>query len=204
MGGRGSGRIGLRPTLEGTCAFRLSVSSVVTAAISAGGRKRFSLKWCDLDGKEFWVFFSVVIEASVPGASWVELTHLGRPPHSGKHSYFVPLVSTQQPTGGTRWWFECPATGVRAIYLFLPLGGRRFLSRSFWRLGYASQRVGELDRIHLQGNKTFVALGGSGNWQGPLPSKPKWMRWRTFDRKVARLEASKERIGAAWSNRSRR
>jgi hypothetical protein len=33
-------------------------------------------------------------------------------------------------------------------------------------------------------------LGGSMNLFEPIPAKPKWMRWRTYDRHIARIEAA--------------
>jgi AAA domain len=47
-----------------------------------------------------------------------------------------------------RWWWICPATGRRVSKLYLPNGGVRFLSHGpgAYRLAYASQRHGRLDR----------------------------------------------------------
>ena len=36
--------------------------------------------------------------------------------------YPIILVTTQQPFGGRRWWFNCPRTGDLVSKLYLPNG----------------------------------------------------------------------------------
>ena len=49
---------------------------------------------------------------------------------------------------GRHMWWEYPANGDRVFKLFLPRGGRRFLSRRAYRLCFASQCMSTLDSAH--------------------------------------------------------
>jgi hypothetical protein len=97
-----------------------------------------------------------------------------------------------------RWWFLCPSTGQRCAKLFLPNGGRYFLSRAAYGLGYASQRGSKADRLQRKVLKLNRALGGEGEYGSPTPQKPKGMHWRTYKRMVAQLEAVEAAADRAW------
>lgn len=56
------------------------------------------------------------------------------------------------------------------------------------RLGYASEAESRFDRVNRKFHKLQAKLGQNGE-------KPKWMRWRTFDRLCAQLEAADEAWG---------
>ena len=55
------------------------------------------------------------------------------------------------------------------------------------RLGYASEAESRIDRINWKLQKLQAKLGEDGE-------KPKWMRWRTFDRICEPLDVA----DAAW------
>jgi hypothetical protein len=57
------------------------------------------------------------------------------------------------------------------------------------RLAYASEAESVVDRINRKSQKLEAKLGDNGE-------KPKWMRWRTFDRICERLEAADQAWGA--------
>jgi hypothetical protein len=57
------------------------------------------------------------------------------------------------------------------------------------RLAYASEAESVIDRINRKPHKLEAKLGEDGE-------KPKWMRWRTFERICARLEAADQAWGA--------
>ena len=82
--------------------------------------------------------------------------------------------------------------------LFLPNGGWCFWSPQAYGLGYACQRAAPHDRLLRRAQKLHLALGGDGAVDFP-PLKPKWMRWRTYERRVAAIEAVVERADAAFS-----
>ena len=49
--------------------------------------------------------------------------------------------------------------------------------------------------------KLHRALGGHGEEIGEdwVPPKPKWMRWKTYERKVEQWEAADTRADNAWA-----
>jgi hypothetical protein len=71
-------------------------------------------------------------------AGAVTVTH---PPADGGAAvrYRVRLVTTAMPTGGSRWWFACPACGARAGDLYLAAGRDRLACRWCCGLKYAGQ-----------------------------------------------------------------
>jgi hypothetical protein len=109
--------------------------------------------------------------------------------------YWIALTTTSQPFGGRRWWFVCPRTGRRAAKLYLPNGAFTFASRQAYRLAYRSQREAPHDRALRRAFKLRGELGGDGGI-GDYISKPKWMRWRTFDRAMARIERAEGVVDA--------
>lgn len=88
--------------------------------------------------------------------------------------------------GGSRWFAICPATGRRAAKLY-SLGGAGFHARHrYVRVAYRAQRMPKaIDRAFLRRDRLlFRKLKGDD--PGWVP-KPKWMRWRTYDRLMAQL-----------------
>lgn len=100
----------------------------------------------------------------------------------------IDLVTTPCGFGGRRWLFVCPASGRRALKLYkwakLPLFRHREAVRP--RPTYASQRDGGGDRIMRQRWAIRHKLRDDFSDLFGEPFKPKWMRWRTFDRYAAR------------------
>jgi hypothetical protein len=108
-----------------------------------------------------------------------------------KHNsdYTITLETTVQPFGGRRWWFRCPRSGDLVSKLYLPNGAYTFASRRAYRLGYRSQRETPRDRSITRAFKLRDRLGGRGGIGDYIP-KPKWMRWRTYELQIARIEAA--------------
>ena len=98
-----------------------------------------------------------------------------------------------------RWWFYCPYTGRCVTKLFLPRGGHRFWSRQGYRLGYACQRETTRDRLWRRARKIRRELEGGDNLMDDYPDKPKSMRWRTYDQKIALLERLESQADALWA-----
>ncbi len=129
----------------------------------------------------------VRLDTTDPAAPFVELTHDTRDEATERITYRVRLTTTRPRYGGERWWFVCPATGRRALKLYLPNGGRRFLSRAGYRLGYAVTREDRIARYQRRAGRILAKLGRpDANWMGWAP-KPKWMRRRTYERLCAEL-----------------
>jgi hypothetical protein len=109
--------------------------------------------------------------------------------------YWVQLEATPQPFGGPRWWFICPRTQRRATKLYLPNAAYTFASREAHRLAYRSQREAPYDRALRRAFKLRAGLGADGEIGDPV-DKPKWTRWRTYDRKLEEIFAAEEAIDA--------
>ena len=104
----------------------------------------------------------------------------------------VDLVSQPRHFGGRQWYFECPVTYRRCTALWRPPGARRFSSRQAWgtrRIAYASQFLDPDNRAHRGKAKIKARLIADlepDEWE--LPPKPKWMRWRTYNRLINRFD----------------
>src|SRR4051794_16217403 len=160
--------------MESTASYVLDIKSFSRAfrnGQSQGGAIRF-------DEGRFVVW--VITDLTNEWNCFVELIHPTRD-HSGKRNCMVKgtvqLARTEPTFGGHRWWFLCPRTGRRTNKLVLPNGGRHFLSRQAYGLGYASQRNDRFGRLQARAAALNQQLGGKGwdTWNQP-PSKPKWMR----------------------------
>ena len=73
----------------------------------------------------------------------------------------------------------------------MPPGATRFCSRRAWgrRVAYASQFLDRDNRAHRGQAKIKARLIGDcdpDEWD--LPPKPRWMRWRTYNCYVERLD----------------
>jgi hypothetical protein len=105
----------------------------------------------------------------------------------------VTLVARPRHFGGKQWYFMCPATSRLVSVLWKPPGARQFCSRHAWgerKVAYRSQFLLVYDRGHTGQAKIKARLIGDldpGDWD--LPPKPKWMRWRTYNRLVERFDA---------------
>jgi hypothetical protein len=183
MGGYGSGRYGGRPTSESCASLVLQTTTFLRAGLRFGMKGGGTLTYT-VDGESFPVSF--IIDTMDRDHPYIGFSHTRRTEPSSFENYRVSLLTTPQRFGGVRWWFQCPYTGRRAVRLLLPRGGHQFWSRGAYRLGYASQREDRMGRAQRQATKVYRALGGDGNWMDGPPPKPKWMRWRTYDRMAAK------------------
>jgi len=104
-------------------------------------------------------------------------------------------VTTPQPFGGLRWWFQCPRTGELVSKLHLPNGAFTFASRRAYRLGYRAQRESPRDRSLSRAFSLRRKIGGEGGIGDYIP-KPKGMHWRTFDCAMERINAAEEIVEA--------
>ena len=105
----------------------------------------------------------------------------------------IILVPRPRHFGGHQWYFVCPVMNRDCSVVWLPPGANRFCSREKWgprRVAYASQFADPDNRAHLGQAKIRARLIGDldpDEWD--LPPKPKWMRWRTYNRYVERYDA---------------
>jgi hypothetical protein len=105
----------------------------------------------------------------------------------------ITLVALPRHFGGRQWFFLCPDTARRCTVLWLPPGARYFCCRERWgrQVAYASQFSTPIDRAHLgkaKINRRLCLVGGYDPDEWHIPPKPKWMRWRTYDRMVEKFD----------------
>lgn len=113
--------------------------------------------------------------------------------HIGHLDQRIVLVSQRRHFGGRQWYFMCPYMNRRATVLWMPPGAPSFASRQRWagQVAYASQFLCRDNRAHHGQAKIKSRLCSIGQFdpdEWKLPPKPKWMRWRTYDRAVEKFE----------------
>ena len=118
----------------------------------------------------------------------------------GDQQQTIHLRAMPRHFGGRQWYFICPCTYHSVSVLWMPPGATQFASRQFWgrRVAYASQFQTPLDRALHANDKIKARLIAEFNpdaWE--FPPKPKWMRWRTYQRHVERHERYVAIIDAA-------
>ena len=104
----------------------------------------------------------------------VELLEDGAKTYS---SATVSLISTKQPLGGVREWFECPCCRRPCRVLY---GRAAFRCRLCANLIYASQVEHAPGRARLEAQKLRMRLGGSPSLGDPFPDKPRTMHWKNY------------------------
>jgi hypothetical protein len=110
----------------------------------------------------------------------------------GKLDQYLTLVPQPRRFGGRQWYFECPKTGERCSVVWMPPGAHSFASRRAWgaQVTYNSQLQTRYDRALTQGQRLRAKLGGPdwAGYNGDDPPKPKWMRWKTYNRILDRSD----------------
>jgi hypothetical protein len=100
----------------------------------------------------------------------------------------IRLSSRPLPYGGRYWYMHCPYTRRRArkLYKFGPI--EQFCHRTAIRPlpTYAIQRLSGSDRVNAQRWALRRKIGDDFSDLFGEPCKPKWMRWRTFERYARR------------------
>lgn len=190
MGGYGSGRSGGQAIIED--GLRLDINQLLRVGLIRPMASRYNatLIWRDVatgEARSRISYTSHLEEAS----GRLRLVYTVTRGWSGeKHSldYTIRLTTTPCRFGGRRWWFLCPLTNRRVSKLYLPQRASKFAAREAYRIAYRCQRESPRDRALSRAFKARLRLG-SGDGIGDYILKPKWMRWRTFDR-LAKVEAA--------------
>jgi hypothetical protein len=191
MGGYGSGRSGGRATTDS--GLTLPLSKLLRDKLFRPGSACYSsLIWTNTSTGER--VGSIGYEAHLgqeSGRVRLKYTTTRGDGEKRESDYWIELETTPQPFGGRRWWFTCPRTGRRVAKLYLPNGAFTFASRQAYRLAYRSQRETLYDRALRRAFKLRGKLGADGG-VGDYVAKPKWMRWRTYDRKLEEIFTAEE------------
>jgi hypothetical protein len=111
----------------------------------------------------------------------------------------VPIRWTPCRLGSERPWFVCDVSS-NGVYCGRQVSklygaGRLFACRHCYRLGYAVQRGGPLDRAHHRLAQLHRRL--RAEYDGPdgiPPSKPQWMRRKTYQRLTHEIEDGEHRL----------
>lgn len=185
MGGWGSGfysRYNAKDTVE-SCR-RLSLKRLCEAkAIKPHAHTAGNWQWTR-DG-EIVSWISYKSDTLISGQEHFNLTYTIT--NTGeKHDYKVWLKTTQPHYGGIRYWFACPCCQKRTTMLYMKTN--LFVCRKCANLTYQSQQENKSDRLLEQARKIHKQLGGDGAVGDiPEPSKPKWMHWKTYHYKLAKM-----------------
>lgn len=106
----------------------------------------------------------------------------------------ILLGKTPCNYGGHRYWFICPSCGKRQAVLYSPAG--LFRCRKCHGLPYSSQMESNSDRASRKANKLRKRLGGEEGALNPIPSRPKGMHNKTYDRIVSQITEAEEAVFA--------
>ena len=107
------------------------------------------------------------------------------------------LIEATKPNyGGLRYWFVSMSCSRRTQKLFRPHDEECFACRKCYDLAYASQREHKFIRAVFRGRKIRRKLGAGPNLIADFPSKPKRMRWETWE--ALRATHSKRLNGALF------
>lgn len=176
---------GWRPHIES--ALCLSVGSMFKCgALRAGATTSGSWQW-SRDGEKF---ASIGYSSSLCADSGeLRLSYTWKRDGEPQDvTCLVHLSSVPLQYGGRRWYMHCPYTHRRVLKLYKFGNIERFCSRTAIRPlpTYASQRTSGTSRIIDQRWALRRKIGDTFSDLFGEPFKPKWMRWRTFERYAAR------------------
>lgn len=104
MGGNRSGRSG-RPSYESTASIALRTRAFAPIGLRFDILCKASITY-HCDGADFPV--AITIDTTDRHSPFLELAHRRRTASAERERYRVRLETTDQPFGGTRWWFRCP------------------------------------------------------------------------------------------------
>lgn len=97
-----------------------------------------------------------------------------------KVSISIPIRGRPCRFGGERLYWGCPSCGRTCEVLVLANTARFWGCRRCLRTRYHSQGLQPADRMQQRADAIYDRLGGADDRD--LVHKPKWMRWKTFNR----------------------
>ncbi len=102
----------------------------------------------------------------------------------------IRIEQTACNYGGRRQWLVCPDCYKRQAVLYSPNG--LFRCRKCHDLPYGSQMESDSDRASRKANKLRKQLGGEQGCLNPIPSRPKGMHRKTYQRIVNEIRNAEE------------
>jgi hypothetical protein len=102
----------------------------------------------------------------------------------------IRLVGCPRHFGGQQWYFICPVQNQYVSVLWSLPGRRYFAGRKSLgkQVAYTSQYYSPGARAQYMKDKLCNRIAGPEVDEWDVPPKPKWMRWRTYERASKRLE----------------
>ncbi len=179
MGGLGSGnwyRWSARPVVEDGLVLDLN-RLIRQGNVCPGAWRSGSLTWSTVDDGEYVASIGYQADLTYTESAWMRLRYRR---NDKPEDYRVDLTTTRPNFGGLRWWFICPARGIRTAKLYLANGGDWFASRQAYGMAYRSQNESRADRQASRAHKLRRKLGGHAGFDQPFPDKPKGMHWKTY------------------------
>jgi hypothetical protein len=144
-----------------------------------------------------WQYHAAPVAVSVDGDS-VRIAH-------GNFGYLVQIVRTRCNYGGLRPWFLCPACGDRRALLYTPPNGCRLGCRRCLRLLYLSECEDEFGRGIQKVRKLerdICKSAGGLVGTAPVADKPRGQHWKTYDRRLEKLERARRAFLWVWARES--
>jgi hypothetical protein len=145
------------------------------------------IKWTDSYFDEEIACGVITADMTDPHSGWFRI-------RIGELDQRIILMARPRHFGGRQWFFLCPHLHRRAMVLWKPPGARTFACRQGWgrQVAYASQFLDRDNRAHRGQAKVrsrLCSIGGFDPDEWDFPPKPKWMRWRTYNRAVAKFDS---------------
>jgi hypothetical protein len=151
--------------------------------------------WLDDEGYER---ASARIEANLTNPSGDNARYGTMRIHDNWINQTIRLVGCPRHFGGLQWYFVCPVQNRCVSVLWSPPGRRFFAGRKSLgkKVAYLSQYHSPGARAHYSADKLFDRIWGPdmSDEQDAFP-KPKWMRWRTYERLSSRIEKYRSKAG---------
>lgn len=165
---------------------KLSLPKLMRDGLIVPGRPcTGTLRWTYTGTRDEIARVSYSAHFTSDGEGWIRL-------HGGQLNQTIALVSSPRHFGGRQWYFRCPFLSRDASILWLPPGAKQFACRQRWgrQVAYGSQFESWFDRACTGSRRLRQRLDKHGLFDAVgdcLPPKPKWMRWRTYDRLIERI-----------------
>ena len=175
MGGYNSGRSGWRGVIEHRKRLDVRVFrgwGVLGRSGSAG-----AVRWWNGDDDAGSISYLIENDGGV------RLDYTVADDDGERHPIRYWLATTRIPCryGGHRHYWRCPWCSRRCEVLAIAQQGREWACRKCLRLRYHSQGLTPAYRLQARADKIYAQLGALDSDFVP---KPKWMRWRTFNRRM--------------------
>jgi hypothetical protein len=184
-------RLGYRARLES--GLKLDLNRLARRGfIDPGGYKASGISWTNNYTGEQIASGFITADMIGPDEGWfrIQIGSLDQP---------IALVARPRHFGGRQWFFMCPYLNRRCTVLWMPPGARYFACRQKWgrQVAYGSQFSTWIDRAH-QGKarikSRLCSIGGFDPDEWEFPPKPKWMRWRTYNRAEEQFDRYEETL----------